>query len=70
MSDRISCDNCFYWDSAMRANEDDNYGWCVRHAPRPIVAAEHSLENVIANWPITEGVNRCGEFKVGWNDRD
>ena len=67
MSERISCDNCVYWESGMAVAKDDNYGWCVRYAPRPIATAEHHLENVIANWPITEGVNRCGEFKSAWS---
>ena len=70
MSDRKSCDNCAYWNSAMAAAEDDNYGWCVRYAPRPTVMAERDLGNVLAVWPITGGVDCCGEFKTAWADEE
>jgi hypothetical protein len=58
------CKTCPYWDES---SEDENRGWCFRHAPKPLTHPDESGDNpwpfVSANafFPQTESDDFCGE---------
>lgn len=59
------CDQCAFWRS-----RNDGAGECHRHAPHPVVDAEHhiiSAQDRITYWPITANYDSCadGEQKRG-----
>ncbi len=57
MSD-VNCTTCQYWEEDIRRSIDDDenrYGRCRRHAPRP--GDQH------ITWPRTEGGSWCGEYQ-------
>lgn len=54
-----TCGTCGYWE----LYEDGGFGWCKRHAPKPMVRHEDNYMQYDAAWPKT-GINEwCGEYK-------
>ena len=60
----IACTYCIYFHEEVPG---DDYGFCKRHAPTPIVTTENEEvycgKCYTVHWPLVEIHDRCGEFK-------
>lgn len=50
------CNHCRYWEPTS----DGIRGWCRRHAPMAFVGKR----NGDAIWPMTSGLEWCGDWKL------
>jgi hypothetical protein len=55
------CDKCHFFEPGIKGREDQRlgYGFCHRHAPRPLERQYH------AYWPVVANDHWCGEYFPG-----